>query len=80
MKVRSALKQMCKKCKIIKRGKKQLVICPENPRHKQRQNFSTLATGLASSFEASAALLATRGAAVSLSPLSSLYISASMMR
>lgn len=35
---------MCKKCKMVKRGKKQVVICPENARHKQRQGFSTLAT------------------------------------
>jgi ribosomal protein L36 len=44
MKVRSAIKLMCKKCKMVKRGKKQMVICADNPRHKQRQGFSTLAT------------------------------------
>ncbi len=43
MKVRSALKLMCKKCKMVKRGKKQFVICPENARHKQRQGFHTIA-------------------------------------
>lgn len=34
---------MCKKCKMVKRGKKQFVICPENARHKQRQGFHTIA-------------------------------------
>lgn len=43
MKVRSAVKLMCKKCKLVRRGKKIVVICPDNPRHKQRQAFSTLA-------------------------------------
>ncbi|MBM4096532.1 MAG: 50S ribosomal protein L36 [Planctomycetota bacterium] len=36
MKVRSSVKRICEKCKIIKREGKVLVIC-ENPRHKQRQ-------------------------------------------
>lgn len=36
MKVRSAIKKMCIKCKIIKRHGKTLVIC-ENVKHKQRQ-------------------------------------------
>ena len=43
MKVRSAVKLMCKKCKMVRRGKKVQVICPENVRHKQRQGFATLA-------------------------------------
>jgi large subunit ribosomal protein L36 len=42
MKVRSSIKLMCKKCKIVKRGKKVVVICPEDARHKQRQGFHTL--------------------------------------
>jgi ribosomal protein L36 len=42
MKVRSAVKLMCKMCKLVKRGRKQYVICPSNPRHKQRQGFHTL--------------------------------------
>ena len=46
MKVRSALKLMCKKCKMVKRGKKQFVICPENARHKQRQAFHSGSTML----------------------------------
>ena len=36
MKVRSSVKKMCAKCKIIKRKGKIRVIC-NNPKHKQRQ-------------------------------------------
>ena len=36
MKVRSSVKQMCNKCKIVKRKGVVRVIC-ENQRHKQRQ-------------------------------------------
>ena len=36
MKVRSSIKAICSKCKIIKRRGVIRVIC-ENPRHKQRQ-------------------------------------------
>ncbi len=36
MKVRSSVKKMCDKCKIIKRKGVVRVICT-NPRHKQRQ-------------------------------------------
>ena len=36
MKVRSSVKRICDKCKIIRRNGKVLVIC-ENGRHKQRQ-------------------------------------------
>ncbi|MBI3248559.1 MAG: 50S ribosomal protein L36 [Deltaproteobacteria bacterium] len=36
MKVRASVKQICRKCKIIKRTGVIRVIC-ENPRHKQRQ-------------------------------------------
>ncbi|MCE2805563.1 MAG: 50S ribosomal protein L36 [Gemmataceae bacterium] len=36
MKVRSSVRRICEKCKIIRREGKILVIC-ENPRHKQRQ-------------------------------------------
>ncbi|HZK11307.1 MAG TPA: 50S ribosomal protein L36 [Atribacterota bacterium] len=36
MKVRSSVKRMCEKCKIIKRKGKIRVICI-NPKHKQRQ-------------------------------------------
>ena len=36
MKVKTSVKKMCEKCKIIKRRGKVVVIC-KNPRHKQRQ-------------------------------------------
>ena len=36
MKVRSSVKKMCDKCKIVKRSGIVLVICA-NPTHKQRQ-------------------------------------------
>jgi len=36
MKVRSSVKAICKKCKVIKRKGKVRVIC-SNPKHKQRQ-------------------------------------------
>ncbi|HIA46381.1 MAG TPA: 50S ribosomal protein L36 [Candidatus Hydrogenedentes bacterium] len=36
MKVRSSVKKICDKCKIIKRRGRVRVIC-ENPKHKQRQ-------------------------------------------
>jgi large subunit ribosomal protein L36 len=36
MKVRSSVKRICEKCKLVRRHGKLLVIC-ENPRHKQRQ-------------------------------------------
>ncbi|MFO7895330.1 MAG: 50S ribosomal protein L36 [Candidatus Cloacimonadales bacterium] len=37
MKVRASVKTMCKDCKIIKRNGVIRVICPSNPKHKQRQ-------------------------------------------
>lgn len=36
MKVRSSVKPMCDKCKVITRKGKKMVIC-ENPKHKQVQ-------------------------------------------
>ena len=36
MKVRTSVKKMCRKCKIIRRKRVVRVICPD-PRHKQRQ-------------------------------------------
>ena len=36
MKVRSSVKPICDKCKVIKRKGKVRIIC-ENPKHKQRQ-------------------------------------------
>jgi large subunit ribosomal protein L36 len=36
MKVRSSIKKICDKCKIIRRKGKMMVIC-STPKHKQRQ-------------------------------------------
>ncbi|MFU2158859.1 MULTISPECIES: 50S ribosomal protein L36 [Caldisericum] len=36
MKVRTSVKKMCPKCRIVRRRGKLMVIC-ENPKHKQRQ-------------------------------------------
>ncbi|MDD3538714.1 MAG: 50S ribosomal protein L36 [Atribacterota bacterium] len=36
MKVRSSVKKMCEKCKLIRRHGRILVIC-NNPKHKQKQ-------------------------------------------
>ncbi len=36
MKVRSSVKKICNKCKIVRRKGRVWVIC-ENPKHKQRQ-------------------------------------------
>ncbi|HOV33327.1 MAG TPA: 50S ribosomal protein L36 [Candidatus Hydrogenedens sp.] len=36
MKVRSSVKKICEKCKIIRRHGQVRVIC-ENPKHKQKQ-------------------------------------------
>lgn len=36
MKVRTSVRKMCPKCKIVRRRGKLTVIC-ENPKHKQRQ-------------------------------------------
>lgn len=37
MKVRPSVKKICDKCKVIRRKRTIRVICPANPRHKQRQ-------------------------------------------
>ena len=36
MKIKASVKPICKKCKVIKRKGRVMVIC-ENPKHKQRQ-------------------------------------------
>lgn len=41
MKVRSSVKKMCKACRVVKYNQKIYIKCKENPRHKQRQLFST---------------------------------------
>lgn len=43
MKVRTSLRKICENCKLVKRGKKNLVICSTTPKHKQRQGYSTVA-------------------------------------
>ena len=37
MKVAASVKKMCRHCKIIRRKGVVRVICPSNPKHKQRQ-------------------------------------------
>ncbi|WP_145200985.1 50S ribosomal protein L36 [Planctomycetes bacterium Poly30] len=37
MKVRSSVRRMCAKCKIVRRRGVVRVICDADPRHKQRQ-------------------------------------------
>mmetsp|Transcript_18586 Transcript_18586/g.65733 ORF Transcript_18586/g.65733 Transcript_18586/m.65733 type:complete len:122 (-) Transcript_18586:278-643(-) len=65
MKVRSSVKKICEKCQVVRRGKKVYVICKANPKHKQRQGFSTLAAGAGGGAAATAApLLAGRGASL----------------
>jgi large subunit ribosomal protein L36 len=36
MKVRSSVKKICDKCKVVRRHRRVYIIC-ENPKHKQRQ-------------------------------------------
>ena len=37
MKVRASVKKICDKCKVVRRKGIVRIICPANPRHKQRQ-------------------------------------------
>ncbi|HHC08994.1 MAG TPA: 50S ribosomal protein L36 [Actinobacteria bacterium] len=37
MKVSASVKKMCEHCRVIRRHGRVWVICPRNPRHKQRQ-------------------------------------------
>ncbi|MBU2097425.1 MAG: 50S ribosomal protein L36 [Pseudohongiella sp.] len=37
MKVRTSVKKICRKCKVVKRNRVVRVICSAEPRHKQRQ-------------------------------------------
>ena len=46
MKVRVSVKRMCQACKVIKRKGRVYIYCKENPRHKQRQGYHTLASTL----------------------------------
>nr|UTT74302.1 ribosomal protein L36 [Trichosanthes pilosa]UTT74407.1 ribosomal protein L36 [Trichosanthes pilosa] len=36
MKIRASIRKICEKCRLIRRRRRIMVICP-NPRHKQRQ-------------------------------------------
>ena len=48
MKVKVAIKRMCKDCKIVRRRGRLRVVCKTNPRHKQRQPLHTSASATAS--------------------------------
>jgi len=37
MKVSPSVRRICEKCKIVRRRRVVRVICPANPKHKQRQ-------------------------------------------
>ena len=39
MKVRPSVKPICEYCKVIRRNGRVMVICPTNPKHKQRQGY-----------------------------------------
>ncbi|KAI3457702.1 hypothetical protein Pfo_014365 [Paulownia fortunei] len=43
MKVRSSVKKMCEFCRTVKQRGRVYVLCSANPKHKQRQGFSTFA-------------------------------------
>ncbi|KAJ8640546.1 hypothetical protein MRB53_017240 [Persea americana] len=43
MKVRSSVKKLCEFCRTVKRRGRVYVLCTANPKHKQRQGFSTFA-------------------------------------
>eukprot|EP01016_Furgasonia_blochmanni_P014323 TRINITY_DN1747_c0_g3_i2.p1 TRINITY_DN1747_c0_g3~~TRINITY_DN1747_c0_g3_i2.p1 ORF type:complete len:124 (-),score=13.45 TRINITY_DN1747_c0_g3_i2:329-700(-) len=43
MKVGSSVKKMCEHCFMVRKKRKLYVKCKANPRHKQRQGFSSLA-------------------------------------
>ncbi|KAK4713098.1 hypothetical protein R3W88_019005 [Solanum pinnatisectum] len=44
MKVRASVKKMCEFCCTIKRRGRVYVLCTSNPKHKQRQGYSTFAS------------------------------------
>ena len=41
MKVKASIRKLCEGCKVTQYNKKYYVRCKLNPRHKQRQKFST---------------------------------------
>jgi len=46
MKVRSSVRRICEKCKVVRRKGKVYVICPANSRHKQRQGWFSARSAL----------------------------------
>ncbi|CAO2167254.1 unnamed protein product [Urochloa humidicola] len=48
MKVRASVKRLCGFCKVLKRRGVLFIHCTANPKHKQRQGFSTIAEAAAS--------------------------------
>ena len=48
MKVRASVKRLCGFCKVVKRRGIVFIHCTANPKHKQRQGFSTLAEAASS--------------------------------
>eukprot|EP00742_Colponemidia_sp_Colp-10_P003746 GILJ01003986.1.p1 GENE.GILJ01003986.1~~GILJ01003986.1.p1 ORF type:complete len:113 (+),score=5.76 GILJ01003986.1:40-378(+) len=50
MKVRSAVKKMCKSCQLTRRKRRVYVVCSAHPKHKQRQGFHTATSSTASTF------------------------------
>jgi ribosomal protein L36 len=55
MKVRVALRKMCKSCKTVVRGGRCYVICSADPKHKQRQGFASAASALQEALSAAQA-------------------------
>ncbi|KAL6636686.1 hypothetical protein ACP70R_024258 [Stipagrostis hirtigluma subsp. patula] len=43
MKVRASVKRLCSFCKVVKRRGIVFIQCKANPKHKQRQGYSTVA-------------------------------------
>mmetsp|Transcript_7522 Transcript_7522/g.21874 ORF Transcript_7522/g.21874 Transcript_7522/m.21874 type:complete len:86 (-) Transcript_7522:57-314(-) len=43
MRVKKAVKRICRQCYVVRRKGRIYVRCKDNPRHKQRQKFSTVA-------------------------------------
>ncbi|MDR3558608.1 MAG: 50S ribosomal protein L36 [Candidatus Pacebacteria bacterium] len=37
MRVKASVKKICSKCKVVRRKGYVYIVCPSNPRHKQRQ-------------------------------------------
>jgi large subunit ribosomal protein L36 len=48
MKVRASVKRLCGFCKVVRRRGIVFIHCTANPKHKQRQGFSTIAEAAAS--------------------------------